>query len=332
MALAATIVAAEPSMHVDSYREALDAIAIRLDAGDTRGAAELASSLAAEEIDWEGEPLLPDPALLAAIADGRGAEVRPALDALRAALSEKPAAAAEPTATDRRTLHRLVQEQLEKPSGAAALPGMPELEIPWRERIVQWLASAVRWVGRKLVALLHWLQRWWSPSERPLASPENTPGLARGVLVVVGIVAVLLVGLAAVVLLRYRAPPTEPAATPPAATADADPTSRDESAWRARADALAAEGRHREAIRAFYHALLVRCFQTGALQARRGTTNREYARALDTRVAWAPDFEELTLRFDLEWYGHDSSTAAAFRDFLERTETLMGRVARAEAA
>jgi hypothetical protein len=209
---------------------------------------------------------------------------------------------------------------------------MPEIEIPWRERIGQWLGSGMRWLGRKLVALLHWLQRWWSPSERPLASPENGAGLAQGVLVVVGILAVLLVGLAAFVLVRYRAPRPEPAMPTPAATADADPTSRDESAWRARADALAAEGRHREAIRAFYHALLVRCFQTGALQARRGTTNREYARALDTRVAWAPDFEELTFRFDLEWYGHDSSTAAAFSDFLERTEMLMGRVGRAEAA
>ena len=59
------------------------------------------------------------------------------------------------------------------------------------------------------------------------------------------------------------------------------------------------------------------CFQTGALQARRGTTNREYARVLDARVAWAPEFDELTLRFDLEWYGHESSTAAAYRDMAD---------------
>ena len=332
LVLAATLAAEEPSMRVDSYREALDAIATRLDVGDTRGAAGLATSLSSARVDWEGEPLLPDPALLAAIARGRGTEVRPALDALRAALSEKTGVAADVTAEDRRTLERLGSERLEARRGGAALPGMPEVEIPWRERVVQWLASAARWVGRKLVALFRWLQRWWSPSEKPLASPDTINGLARGVLVVVGIVAVLLVVLAAVVLLRRRAPRAEPASATPATSADADPTSRDESAWRDRADALAAEGRHREAIRAFYHALLVRCFQTGALQARRGTTNREYARALDARVAWAPEFDELTLRFDLEWYGHESSTAAAFRDFLERTETLMGRVGRAEAA
>ena len=197
LVLAATLAAEEPSMRVDSYREALDAIATRLDAGDTRGAAGLATSLSSARVDWEGEPLLPDPALLAAIARGRGTEVRPALDALRAALSEKTGVAADVTAEDRRTLERLGSERLEARRGGAALPGMPEVEIPWRERVVQWLASAARWVGRKLVALFRWLQRWWSPSEKPLASPDTINGLARGVLVVVGIVAVLLVVLAA---------------------------------------------------------------------------------------------------------------------------------------
>jgi hypothetical protein len=332
LVLAATLTAAEPSMSVESYREALDAIAARLDSGDSTGAAELASELGAARIDWEGEPLLPDPELLATISRGRGTEVRPRLDALRAALRETTPTGADVTAEDRRTLDRLGREQLDRARSRTTLPGMPQVEIPWRERITGWLASAARWVGRKLVAFFRWLQRWWGPSERPVASPEAVAGMARGVLVVVGIVAVLLVGLAALALLRRRPRPVEPAAATPATKADADPTSRDEQGWRARAEALAAEGRHREAIRAFYHALLVRCFQTGALQARRGTTNREYVRTLDARVAWAPEFDELTLRFDLEWYGHDSSTAAAFRDFFQRSEALMSRVGRAEAA
>lgn len=331
LVLVATITGAEPSMGIEAYREALDAIAARLDADDPAGAAELASGLEAARIDWEGEPLLPDAVLLAAIANRRGAEARPALDALRAALHEPAGATAASTVEDRRTLERL-RQRTETQRGGATLPGMPGVELPWRERIVEWLYSAARWVGRKILALLRWLERWWGPSEQPAVSPGAVIGLARGVLVMVGVVAVLLVGLAVVVLLRRRAPRAEPGAATPATTADADPTSRDEPAWRARAEALAAEGRHREAIRAFYHALLVRCFQTGALQARRGTTNREYARTLDTRVAWAPEFDELTLRFDLEWYGHDSSTASAYRDFLERTEAVMGRVGRAEAA
>ena len=322
LVLAVTLTGAEPPMSVESYRERLDAITAHLDAGDTARAAELASGLEGERIDWEGEPLLPDSALLGAIAHGRGTEVRPALDALRAALHEKTGTTAEVTTDDRRTLERLGRERIE--ARGSTLPGMPEVEIPWRERIGQWLSSAARWVGRKIVALVRWLKRWWGPTERPLPSAEAVTSLAQGVLVVVG--------LAVVALLRRRAPRVEPAAAMRASSTDADPTSRDEPAWRARAEALAAEGRHREAIRAFYHALLVRCFQTGALHARRGTTNREYARALDTRVAWAPEFHELTLRFDLEWYGHDSSTATAFRDFSERTETLIGRVGRVEAA
>jgi hypothetical protein len=332
LALATTLAATEPSMRVEAYREALDAIAARLDAGDSRGAAELASGLDDARIDWEGEPLLPDPRLLGEIARGHGAEARPALDALRAALRENPGTATDVVAEDRRTLGRLAAQRLEARRGGAAMPGMPEVELPLRERIARWLSSALHWAGRKLLALVRWIARWWGSSERPVMSEGAVTGLARGVLVVVGAVAVLLVGLAVFVLLRRRVPRAELVASAPASMADADPTSRDESAWRARAEALAAEGRHREAIRAFYHALLVRCFETGALQARRGTTNREYARALDSRVAWAPEFDELTLRFDLEWYGHESSTAAAFRDFLQRTEALMGSVGRAEAA
>jgi hypothetical protein len=332
LVLAVTLAGAEPSMNVESYRDALDAIAARLDRGDTAGAAELASGLETARIEWEGEALLPDPALLAALARGRGTDVRPALDALRAALREAAGTATTPSVEDRRTLERLGRERLDARRGGPALPGMPEVELPWRERISKWISSAIRWVGRKLVALFRWLMRWWGPSEQRRASAEAVAGLANGVLVVVGTVAVLLVGLAAVALLRRRTRHAEPSVTTPLVSADADPTSRDESAWRARAEALAAEGRHREAIRAFYHALLVRCFSAGALQARRGTTNREYARMLDARVAWAPEFEELTLRFDVEWYGHESSTAIAFRDFSGRTDALIERVGRAEAA
>jgi len=190
----------------------------------------------------------------------------------------------------------------------------------------------VEWVGTKLRALARWLASWWKPTRLPAGSSPTVGGAAAPALFLVGGVAVLLLALALYGLGRRGDPDPERPQAPPPPAADADPTSRDEPAWRTHADALAAQGHHREAIRAWYHALLVGCFRAGVLRPRRGTTNREYARALRRDVSWAGEFEELTARFDLEWYGRETSTALAFQEFARAAEALLSQVGRAEAA
>jgi hypothetical protein len=111
-----------------------------------------------------------------------------------------------------------------------------------------------------------------------------------------------------------------PAAVAPGATRplpDDDPASRTVSGWEERARELAAQGRHREAIRAWYHAVLARSAAAGVLHLRRGRTNWEYAYALPASVPWRDRFEDLTHRFDVEWYGRAESTPDALSAFAD---------------
>ena len=64
----------------------------------------------------------------------------------------------------------------------------------------------------------------------------------------------------------------------PASQRDADPLSREQDEWEKYAAELAAAGRLREAIRAWYHAVLVGLFRAGLLHHHKGRTNWEYVR------------------------------------------------------
>ena len=83
----------------------------------------------------------------------------------------------------------------------------------------------------------------------------------------------------------------------------ADPRSRAADEWIRYAQELLALGRHREAIRAWYHAILVGCWSNGLLHHRVGLTNWEYALALSAANSWRARFLDLTQRFDQAWYG-----------------------------
>jgi len=125
-----------------------------------------------------------------------------------------------------------------------------------------------------------------------------------------------LLGGAALFSFRRRGPVASGARRPPA-TRDDDPATRTVSGWEERAAQLAAQGRHREAIRAWYHAVLARCAAAGVLHLRRGRTNWEYAFSLSPALPWRDRFEDLTRRFDLEWYGRKESSGEALAAFAE---------------
>jgi hypothetical protein len=82
--------------------------------------------------------------------------------------------------------------------------------------------------------------------------------------------------------------------------------------WLAQSDRLAAEGKHREAVRCLYVACLMRL--------ERGETNWEHLRRFEKspRRPQALDFATATLQFDLVWYGFKvkgASDVAAMRTF-----------------
>lgn len=86
---------------------------------------------------------------------------------------------------------------------------------------------------------------------------------------------------------------------------DEDEPERTVDEWLVQADRLAAQGRHREAVRCLYLACLLRFDEQGIARFDRGETNWEHLR----RIQASPkrpadlDFVEPTRHFDLVWYG-----------------------------
>ncbi|HEY0158666.1 MAG TPA: DUF4129 domain-containing protein, partial [Thermoanaerobaculia bacterium] len=113
---------------------------------------------------------------------------------------------------------------------------------------------------------------------------------------------------------------------------DEDPLSRGATEWERYAAQLAAAGRFREAIRAWYHAVLVTCYSAGVLHFRKGRTNWEYVATVAPSIPWRPELIELTRRFELEWYGHDQSTSDALDDCSGRARHILDALRRRGAA
>lgn len=75
--------------------------------------------------------------------------------------------------------------------------------------------------------------------------------------------------------------------------------------WRADADALAAQGRWREAVRSLHRALVADLVRSGALSDQPGRTARELVRDLAAERPDAVDpFAAATSIFEGAWYGH----------------------------
>lgn len=90
--------------------------------------------------------------------------------------------------------------------------------------------------------------------------------------------------------------------------------------WLTQADRLAAEGRHREAVRSLYVACLIRLDEQNVMRLERGETNWEHLRRFEKspRRPAGLDFASATLQFDLVWYGfkvRGESDVAAMRSF-----------------
>jgi hypothetical protein len=174
-------------------------------------------------------------------------------------------------------------------------------EIPWPERLTAMLERAKDAIARALQRLLEWL----FGLARPAA---DAGGLSAGAIAwtLVAIAVAALVGAGVALWRARRAGPlaASPVAEAPGAQdPDEDPLARSANEWRLRAAELEAAGRRREAVRAWYHAVLATAFANGALQPRRGRTNWEHVRSLPPEIAWRRELNDLTRLFDASWYG-----------------------------
>jgi hypothetical protein len=161
-----------------------------------------------------------------------------------------------------------------------------------------------------------------APREQRKGDPGGT---ARMVAVLVGVIIVVL-AVAFFMTLRRRGEP--PLSAEPGHGAlpsrDEDPLSREAAEWERYAEDLAKRGRRREAIRAWYHAVLVTLFRTGRLNYQKGRTNWEYVSAVGPESAWRPSFESLTRAFEREWYGREASAWEALRECAARAKEVLG--------
>lgn len=310
-----------------AYQDRLETIQARLRANDWIGARAGARGLLEDRIAFGEDQVEPDRSVLGPIANAANPEsaraAAPALNQLVAALSANDGGGA-PPAPDPKLLEKVrAREALaELPQGGrlpevqdgglfAALAGFLK---PITEAIGDFLEKIWDWI----IDLLF--------SSRSSGQAVGLNMVAVTVLVVVLALVLAWVGWR-VLRSRRRGPAPAvagPAPLPPAA--DDDPLSREANEWERYARELAAAGRAREAIRAWYHAVLVALYRAGTLHYRKGRTNWEYVSAVPPGTRWRSRFVEMTRHFEREWYGRDQSTPEALRESAEMALALLSAV------
>jgi hypothetical protein len=103
---------------------------------------------------------------------------------------------------------------------------------------------------------------------------------------------------------------------------EAAPSSKHWRTWLAEANAAAAAGQWREAIRLAYWAAISRLESAGAWRPDRARTPREYLQLLGTERPEQGALREITRRFELAWYAQLPVTREEFAAALENTEQL----------
>ncbi|MDQ6802916.1 MAG: hypothetical protein M3041_19095 [Acidobacteriota bacterium] len=197
-------------------------------------------------------------------------------------------------------------------------------------RIAEATGKIFEWIGEKLGDFFDWLKKFWPDIRMP--KQMSTPGMRWIVGAVVALIALIIVILAFEVIRRSKRRPADIAveSVPASSSRDADPMSRPANEWERYAAQLAAAGRIREAIRAWYHAVLVTLYGAGVLTFRKGRTNWEYIASLTPNLPWRGEFVRLTRSFEHEWYGSANSNPDALSECRGVARQILSAVRRSE--
>jgi hypothetical protein len=324
--------AQDPSapMPLGGYSEALDRLCLDLEAGRVSEARVGAAALRGAKVEWAGETLGVDATVIDAVAAARGGSdarrlaprVRHVVGALRSAQGRPP-----PELRPRPdVLAGLVPKDDLLRGGEVGRVTIRPPTLP--ERIRRAVGAAADWVSD----LLHKIGRWLEKL-RPRSSPAVADmGSTSTVAIAVVAVAALILAALAVRALRKGSGPAEIVSAAVASSArDEDLLSREAGEWERHARDLAAAGRGREAIRAWYHAVLVALFRSGILHYQKGRTNWEYVSRLGPDLRWRPSFIDLTRLFDREWYGRRGAGGEALRECAQQARAILAALRGAEA-
>jgi hypothetical protein len=326
---AAQEAAPSSALTLDEYRGALESLAAGLERGDWEGAQALAGGLRGAKVEGDGAVFEVDPSLLAAVdgADDAARATRARLRVLQvlATLGDAGFAGPEP---DAGRLARLAREEAaRRPREGGTIDASLEVRpLTLPERLRLWLDRAASWLVEWIRKIVEWLVRAGPRRER------GKSGATAGIVTAVVAAIALVLAVAAVRSMKRRdLVETRGEAGEAAPERDFDPLSREAAEWERYAGELAASGRRREAIRAWYHAVLVALFRAGRLHHQKGRTNWEYVAQAQPEASWRGTFVSLTEVFDREWYGRDASAPEALRECAARAKEVL-RSMRGEAA
>ncbi|NRD50820.1 DUF4129 domain-containing protein [Corallococcus exiguus] len=234
-------------------------------------------------------------------------------------------------ATDRARAILARPEFQDRPEKAPAEP--KEEEVP---------PSEPSWWRRFIDKLGEWLRDFFKrnnprPQSHDTALPVSGGAAANALVVMLVALTLAVLGVVVVNVLRRKREKSGPAlevSTMDAAALAGSPDhalSRPPEGWAHLADALAAKGEYREAVRNLYLALLSRLHRDGAIHYDETLSNWDYLRAFRGRAEVKAPFRELTRRFDFAWYGNVPVSADGYTEFRAITAPLLAAPAAQEA-
>jgi hypothetical protein len=319
--LFATTAAHAATYTVDDYVDALRRWRTQLATNQIAQARTDAARFRDAEVVWSGGRFRTDASLINAVQTAQYADFA-LMERLDVTARELQLSGAVGPAPDPKLLQQVAAEQkIPELAPGGKVKTTFEGESTILEDIAEWIRDAWAWLARIVSDILEWFFRTFFE----LGIPVETPGMRWLVIGATILIALMIVVIAVQVVRRARRGKRGDviASEPIASRRDDDPLSRAASEWERYAAQLAASGRFREAIRAWYHAVLVTSYNTGVLHFRKGRTNWEYVATLAPSLAWRPEMIELTRRFEQEWYGADQSTPDALEHCSERAQRIL---------
>ena len=316
--------AAAHAIPVEDYVATLERVHTLVATNQLAGAKAEAATLKNARVEWSGGHFFADSSLLEAIARAGRADRR-LLQRIELTIEEiRGSGAVDPARPNPKLLQQVEAEQeVKELTPGGEVKTTIATDAPLMEQIAQSIARMFRWLGDLIEDIIDFILDLFRAGRR--AEDEETGGMRWIVTGTTIVIAIAIALLAFEVARRSRRREKMEVATsePVGSKRDEDPLSRGATEWERYAAQLAAAGRYREAIRAWYHAVLVTCYMAGVLHFRKGRTNWEYVATVPPSVPWRPELIRLTRRFELEWYGHDQSTEEALDDCSERARRIL---------
>ena len=203
-------------------------------------------------------------------------------------------------------------------------PAYRPRELNPAERTENWLADGLNRSGEVIAEVFRRIQEFLSRFMPRFGAPAVGGSALAGVIPYVQLL-VILAAIALVIFALRFIKVRRRAATIGQGLLSDEEAALPADEWLKRADQLAREGQHRQAVRCLYLACLVRFDEHGIIPLRREETNWEHLRRLDKSRTRPADlnFREATSRFDTVWYGERTKGMEDVAWFRSQYESVM---------